>query len=268
MKQSPALGITGQNNHAAGSLSRRMQLWGHAMKARQVLPEELNLVSRVHPTSVIAEQYRVAATQLSVLAAGRTTTIVGITSAVKGEGKTSTVVNLGYTLARDLGKRTLLIDCDFKCPTLHRYIDGAPPPGLVDLINGANSAQECLYKFADVPCSIMPVGGCGNQANVVFKTQQLASILGDLRGQFEYILLNPPPILPMADMSILARLGDLLILVVRAGSTPQHVVERALSTLRVSGQAHVVLNAVEAHTLPYYMYYNYYAASAEEKQKV
>src|SRR5262249_39707418 len=79
-------------------------------------PHHLNLIAKWQPLSIAAEQYRMAATRLVLSNEGRSSTVIEITSALKGEGKTTTVVNIGYTLARDLVKRTLLIDCDFRCP--------------------------------------------------------------------------------------------------------------------------------------------------------
>ncbi len=219
---------------------------------------QLSLVTKWRPRSVVAEQYRVAATRLALMRADRSATVVAVTSAVKGEGKTTTVVNLGYTLARDLGKRTLLIDCDFKCPMLHHYVDTPFEHGLADLLKGEISLDRCLSGFEGIPCWIMPVGRQGTQANEIFKTQRLGAILADLRGQFEYILINTPPILPLADMNVLAGLVDVLLLVVRAGSTPQEFVKQALNTLGTTIPTYIILNAVANDILPYYMYHYEY----------
>ncbi len=215
---------------------------------------QLSLVTKWRPRSVVAEQYRVAATRLALMRADRSATVVAVTSAVKGEGKTTTVVNLGYTLARDLGKRTLLIDCDFKCPMLHHYADTPFEHGLADLLKGEISLDRCLSGFEGIPCWIMPVGRQGTPANEIFKTQQLGAILADLRGQFEHILINAPPILPLADMNVLAGLVDVLLLVVRAGSTPQEFVKQALNTLGTTIPTYIILNAVGNDILPSYMH--------------
>jgi len=229
--------------------------WRHLIGYKKNgLPPDMTLVARSLPTSVVAEQYRIAATRISQLGAGRRSTIVAVTSAVKGEGKTTTLVNLGYTLARDLEKRTLLVECDLKCPVLHTYAKIPTEPGLIDLLNGETPVEACFSGFGDIPCWVMPVGRRGNKKNELFKTQRLSSVLTDLRERFDYILLNTPPILPLADMNVLAGLVDLLILVVRAGSTPQQVTKWALETLRVTTPSYVILNAVDAQTLPYYIY--------------
>jgi capsular exopolysaccharide synthesis family protein len=217
----------------------------------------MTVVARRLPASIVAEQYRVAATQLSVLRAGQKTTIVAVTSAVKGEGKTTTVVNLAYTLAQDLGKRTLMIECDFKCPTLHRYTQIPSEPGLADLLSEEVPLEACLHSFGSVPCWVMPIGEFRNGSSELIKSQRLSMILTGLRERFDYILMNTPAILPLADMNVLVGLADLLLLVVRAGSTPQQVVKRALSRLSVANPDLMILNAVETRDLPSYMRYGY-----------
>jgi succinoglycan biosynthesis transport protein ExoP len=228
-------------------------------------PLEMNLVAKWRPASIVAEQYRVIASQLAKFGAGRGSIIVAVTSAVKGEGKTTTTVNLGYTLARDLGKRTLLVDCDFKYPVLHQYAQTASEPGLVNLLNGDVPVEQCLSSFADIPCWIMPAGVQCTQGNDLLKTQRLATIFSDLRQRFDYIIINTPPVLPLADMNVLAGLADLLFLVVRAGSTPQEVVKKALDALGVAAPVHIILNAVEIRSLPYYIH-DYHGSSSDGQQ--
>jgi Mrp family chromosome partitioning ATPase len=82
-------------------------------------------------------------------------------------------------------------------------------------------------------------------------------ILTGLRERFDYILMNTPAILPLADMNVLVGLADLLLLVLRAGSTPQQAVKRALSRLSVANPDFVILNAVKNSELPSYMQYGY-----------
>ncbi|MGH7232363.1 MAG: GumC family protein [Nitrospiraceae bacterium] len=253
-------GANGHNGEGEVGKIRWPRLLGNG---RANPPFEMNLVVKQLPGSIVAEQYRVAATRLALVATKQRSTIVAVTSAVKGEGKTTTVVNLGYTLAGDLGKRTLLVDCDFKCPVLNRYPEIVPEGGLADYLTGNIALDECLSSFGEVPCWIMPVGNCKMNSNELLKTERLAGCFAELREQFDYILINTPPILPLADMNVLARHADVLLLVVRAGSTPQQFVKRALSTLRADTPIHVILNAVGSQALPYYMYTDYYQQSLQ-----
>jgi len=219
---------------------------------------DVNIIVRSMPKSIAAEQYRVSATRLVLANNERASTIVVVSSAVKGEGKTTTAVNLGYTLARDLGKRTLVVDCDFKHPIQHRY-KGNGSQGLGDFLRGEVSLETCSYQLDDTTsCWVMPVGKFKAQSSELLKSQRLVSIFKALREKFDYIVLNAPPILPLADMNILTRHADTLLLVVRSGSTPQQVVRRALDSLSSAIPVYIILNAVGANLLPYYMDYSYH----------
>lgn len=213
-----------------------------------------NFVVRMMPHTIVAEQYRVAATRLTLLEREKRSLVVAVTSSIKGEGKTTTVLNLGYTLARDLGKRTLLLDCDFVVPMLNRYIDTSPPFGLADCLTHDIPISECLTGFGEVPCWIMPVGSADIPSTELLKAERLPRILEELRKQFEYILINTPPILPLATMNILSEYVDHLLLIVRANATPHHIVRRAMKSLDSKVPIHIILNGVTSQSLPHYMY--------------
>ena len=206
------------------------------------------------PNAIVSEQYRVAATRLFLLGAERQSTVVAVSSAIKGEGKTTTVINLGYTLARDLGKRVLLLDCDMKCPGLDKFMETSPEGGLVEYLAGTLDLDDCVSTFGDVPCWIMPVGNPAGNSTEVLRTDRLTNLFDRLRKRFDYILLNTPPILPQATMNVLEGHADVLLLVVRANSTPHDVVRRAVGSLRSRKALHVVLNAVGSQSLPSYVY--------------
>jgi Mrp family chromosome partitioning ATPase len=213
----------------------------------------MRLVAKALPYSVIAEQYRVAATRLALGKGKERSTVVAVSSALQGEGKTTTVVNLGYTLARDMSKRTVLVDCDFKRPSLGEYLKPVPLSGLADCLRNGISVDECLFSFPEVPCWIMPVGKCEDVSNELLRTDRLNGIFDQLRERFEYILINAPPILPVADMNVLANIADELLLVIRAGSTPRSSFCAALNNLRVDKPIHFVLNGAGGRSLPHYI---------------
>jgi len=228
--------------------------WMPSGKGKSSFSPQMNLVSKWQPFSIAAEQYRMAASRLVLSTEARGSTVIEITSALKGEGKTTTVVNLGYTIARDLGKRTLLIDCDFRCPALYQYVNKSAPSGLIDLLDGQALLTDCLSSIDEVPCYIMSVGGSGEEHNELTRIQQLRAMLPKLRTNFDYIIINTPPVLSSATMGILASLADVLIMVVRAGTTPKHIMQRAFTMLGLTIEKQVILNAVELQSMPNYMY--------------
>jgi capsular exopolysaccharide synthesis family protein len=200
-----------------------------------------------------AEQYRVGAARLQLLDTNARSRILVVTSAIKGEGKTTTVINLGYTLARDFGKRVLLLDCDFVFPELQHFSEIPSQYGLVDCFRDNIPVEEAMTSFTNIPCWIMPAGDVGQGFSDLLKTGPFERVLSELREKFDYILINAPPILPVATVNVLERHTDLLLLVVRANMTSQQVVKRALDSLRASKPIHVILNCVPMQSLPYYM---------------
>lgn len=213
-----------------------------------------NLVAKWQPRSVAAEQYRMAATRMVLATERRRSTVVEITSALEGEGKTTTVVNLGYTIAREFGRRTLLIDCDFRRPALHQYVTVSARAGLLNLLDGEVLLDDCLAGIDEVPCTIITVGRSRGEWNELARIEQLKAILPSLRSQFQYLLINTPPVLASATMGILASLADEVLMVIKAGATPQHVVQKAFTMLGLAGEKQVVLNGVDELSLPHYLY--------------
>lgn len=210
-------------------------------------------VTKMFPRSMAAEQYRVAAARLQLLNTTGSPMLAAVTSAIKGEGKTTTVVNLGYTLSRDFGKRVLLVDCDFVFPELKAFIETPMRYGLIDCLRNDIPPQEAMTPLADVPCWIMPAGQDVNDSNELLRAGQLNRVFLQLKEEFDYILLNAPPILPVATMNVLESHCDFLLLVVRANLTAKQAVTQAIGSLRASRPIHVILNGVSANTLPSYM---------------
>ncbi|MBS0150522.1 MAG: AAA family ATPase [Nitrospira sp.] len=238
--------ITGSDSHRV--------LEGKSGNRNGLNPENFNLIAKWQPRSVAAEQYRMAATKLTLSTEGRNSTVVEITSALMGEGKTTTVVNLGYTIARDLGKKTLLIDCDFQRPALHHYAMLPARAGLIEFLDGQASLDECLSVIDESPCAILATGGGGGEKNEFARIQQLKAMLPQLRVQFEYLIINTPPVLSNATMGILASLADELVWVIRAGHSPKHLVQKAFIMLGLTGQRNVILNGVDAQSMSHHIY--------------
>ena len=258
-------GHTGTTNGATKDWMHPWAKWKTAQTHVQELPLELNLVSKWRPWSVVTEQFRVAATRLTLMQGNRGSTVIVVTSAVKGEGKSAVAVNLGYVLARDLGKSTLIIDADLKRPVVHGYMGNTLAPGLQDLLEGEQSVDACLHSQGELPLWVMPSGTPAAQTIELSKINQLNEIITQLRGRFDYIILDAPPILPLADMHVLSGMADIVALVIRAGVTKQSVVQKALATLRPATAPCIVLNGLQAEVVPYYMQegYDYFSQKKE-----
>ncbi|MCA9423023.1 MAG: hypothetical protein KC592_18530, partial [Nitrospira sp.] len=218
---------------------------------------QLNLVTKWRPQSIVAEQYRVAATRLDLLDPVASHQVVLITSAMKGDGKTSTSANIAYTLARDLNEPTLVIDCDFKCPNLHRILGLNPAPGVAEYFSGVEGLEACLQQIPDLPLWCMSVGDVQSHPVPLAKLSNLSAILETMTTRYRFIILDGPPVLPLADVNVLSGLANIVLMVVRSGVTPKDAVQKALDMIHHTGPRRLVLTDAWTQGVPYYVRQGY-----------
>jgi len=158
-----------------------------------------------------------------------------ITSALPGEGKTTTTVNLGATLA-SLGNRVVIVDCDMRRPACHRSTGVENKPGFVQCLTGHVSLPEAILPVPGVQnLSVIPCGPIPPNPAEVLSSPVTSELLRGLRDKFEYVLVDSPPLLSVADSRILATMTDAVVVVVRAYSTPYDAVRRARALLYGAG---------------------------------
>jgi len=220
-------------------------------------PSQLNLVSKWRPQSIVAEQFRVAATRLDLLGDRSMGNVALVSSAMKGEGKTSTAANLAYTLARDLDEPTLVVDCDYKCPNLHNVLVLKPYPGVADYLAGQASLESCSQQYPGLPLWCLSVGDVETNPVSLSKLHYLSTLIESVRSRYRFIILDGPPILPLADINILRGLADILLLVVRSGTTPKDVVQKATEMLYTSNTTRIILTDAWSQGVPNYVCHGY-----------
>lgn len=197
--------------------------------------------------SDVEEQFRVLATRIRRPGDGRDVPgqVIAVTSAVAGEGKTLNSINLAASLARDFHRRVLLLEGDFKHPVLGRIYSSRP--GLRDHLAAGAPLEECLCG-TDVDGLTVLMSGMGRGAPTDRSTQFLGSpdlhrLVLRLRERFDFVIVDGPPLLPLADMRLIEEWSDHLLLVVRAAGTDRSVVKRALEGIDRKKFLGVVLNA-------------------------
>jgi capsular exopolysaccharide synthesis family protein len=187
-----------------------------------------------------------------------------ITSALPGEGKTTTTVNLGATLA-SLGHKVVIVDCDMRRPACHRSTGVENKPGFVQCLTGHVDLLEAILPVPGVTnLRVIPCGPIPPNPAEVLSSPMTGELLRKLRTDFEYVLVDSPPLLSVSDSRILATLTDAVVLVVRANSTPYDAVRRARTLLYGAGARilGVALNDVDFRRDGYgygskYSYYRY-----------
>jgi capsular exopolysaccharide synthesis family protein len=142
----------------------------------------------------------VDATRAMILHASRTESlqVLMVASALKGEGKTSLACHLATSLAR-ARRRTLLIDCDLRSPAVHRMFDVLSEPGICEILRGQATAVEAIQPTVAQGLSILPAGRCDAAAVQALAQGRLGEVFDELKPQFDYIIVDTAPVLPVAD---------------------------------------------------------------------
>ncbi len=191
---------------------------------------------------------------------------LAVTSAVPGEGKSTVTANLAAAFAR-LGGRTLLVDADMRKPSIHRQFKYGNRRGLSALLRGQCTLDQVLIPVPEVPNLSLILAGAYPASPSELLRVGLSDLMEQFRSQFDYVLVDCPPVLGFADVQAVANLVDGCIMVVRAGQTERQHVAGALRQLRSARSQilGVVLNGVSADLGSYYKYYSqyhhYYSAS-------
>lgn len=201
------------------------------------------VVTLTSPASVGAEQYRTLYYRLERLRGLKPMPLVGLTSAVPGEGKTLTAVNLALTAARAAPeRRILLVDADLRRGRVAEMLGIRDAPGLAELLAGECQIPDAVRRFHSTRLAIIPSGRAPEEATRLLSSGRMRELLGAMRENFEEIYLDLPPTLPFADASIVGGLVDGLLMVVRAHQTPARVLEQAREALVGTPLVGCVLN--------------------------
>ena len=233
------------------------------MPAREAaaVPSELDhrLVAAFAPQSLAAEQYRSLRTRVKIAENGRAMRSIVITSPNKGDGKSLTAGNLALTMAQEFSQRVLLVDADLRRPSIHRLFGISDVPGLSDVLMGGVAVDDALVAVPQHHLTILPSGPVPTHPAELLGSAAMRRLLDTLRSRFDRIIIDMPPVAPLADVSIASGLVDGLLLIVRAGVTPKPAIERALSGLDTSKVLGLVLNDAGDGTGPYGYGYRYAA---------
>ena len=200
------------------------------------------LVAATAPHSVAAEQYRALRTRVTRADNNRAVRAIIVTSPNKGDGKSLSAANLALTMAQELHQRVLLVDADLRRPSVHRLFGIAETPGLTDVLMGGVALDDALVTLADHRLALLPAGLIPSNPAELLGSAAMRRVLDTLRTRFDRIIIDMPPVAPLADVAVASSLADGLLMIVRAGVTPKPAIERALSGLDTSKVLGLVLN--------------------------
>jgi capsular exopolysaccharide synthesis family protein len=208
------------------------------------------VVTRSEPNSIASEAYRSLRTSLQFIAHETKAKVMLVTSPTESEGKTTTVANLGVVLA-NAGERVAIVSCDLRHPRVGSFLGLNEQVGLTAVLLGQRSLDEVLQAVPGVKgLSMLATGERPSDPTGVLSSDRLAGVLDDLRQQFDVVLVDSPPVLPVTDAAILAQAVDATLLVVAAEQTRRKDLRRAIEALSLvqATVVGVVLNEVTMST--------------------
>ncbi|MGB2714459.1 MAG: CpsD/CapB family tyrosine-protein kinase [Vicinamibacterales bacterium] len=201
-----------------------------------------HLVAALSPTSLAAEQYRSLRTRIKRAEGNRSMRAIVVTSPSKGDGKSLTAANLALTMGQEFQQRVLLVDADLRRPTIHRLFGLGDGPGLTDVLMGGVELDNVLVSLPEYHITILPAGTPPSHPAEMLGSSAMRRVLDTLRTRYDRILIDMPPVAPLADLHVVAPQVDGLLMIVRAGMTARPAIERALAGLDVSKVLGLVLN--------------------------
>jgi protein-tyrosine kinase len=205
-----------------------------------------------------AEQFRTLRSRLYQLRSNQTLKTLLVTSAIPGEGKTFVTTNLAQAIVRQPDRRALIIDADLRRARLHLPLGAPTSPGLSDYLRGEADEMAVIQHGQEGNLCFIAGGSEVTDPSELLSNGRLRKLIDRLAPVFDWVILDSPPCIPVADASILADLLDGVLLVVRAGSTPSAVAEKARQSLQGRNVVGVVLNAVDQASMYGSEYYHGY----------
>jgi tyrosine-protein kinase len=216
-----------------------------------------HLVAWTDRMSPISEQYRGLAASLRTICADGPPKSILITSSVKGEGKSTTALNLGVTFAEEKNARVVVVDANLRTPSLHRLIGVDNQRGLADYLSGSVMLELTFQRTRMDSLSIIPSGRLPAYPTELLGDQKLDEMIRRLSRDFTHVLIDAPALDTVTDATVMAPLTEGVLLVVKVGSTPRRAAANAVNALRAVGAP--LLGTVPTHLDPAHLSYYYTA---------
>lgn len=179
------------------------------------------------------EAYRSLRTNVMFALPGNECKCIGITSPTPGDGKSTTAANLAISLGQ-IGKKVMLVDCDLRLPTVATKFRINAAPGLSDFLVGQASIEEAIRQVVKYNIHILPAGNIPPEPTVLLESKQFASLLDALRKNYDYVIVDLPPVITVPDAVILAKHLDGYLLTTKERHTENRAVKEMLRRLQLA----------------------------------
>lgn len=227
------------------------------------------IIAFTNPKSPVVEAYHNIRTNIMFTSLDNPVKSLLVTSPLPGNGKTTTVTNLGVTIART-GASVLLVDADLRKPTLHKLFNQDNDRGLTSLLVDKSCNQEDVIRETNVEnLSMLSSGPVPPNPSELLVSKVFVNTLDKLKESYDYVMVDSPPVVSVTDPALLSRHVDGTILVIDFGTVPKELAQKAKDQLtnvnaNILG---VVLNKIPSNGYGYYYYYyqEYYGPREEKK---
>jgi polysaccharide biosynthesis transport protein len=181
------------------------------------------------PLSGFAESIRSIKLAIDLNPTKSSNQIIGITSCLPNEGKSTIAASLAQLIGR-AGKKVIIVDCDLRNPGLSRNLAPNAAAGLTDVISGSRSLEETVWQEPKTNLAFLPAGKSGSRSHTseILSGEQTAKLFDKLRAAYDYVIVDLPPLAPMVDARATAPLIDGFILIVEWGRTRTEIVQHTL----------------------------------------
>lgn len=217
------------------------------------------LVFLTEPESLAAEKFRFLGVRLRQLQQVRAIKKVLVTSTIAEEGKSMVSANLAGVLARRKRHKVLLIEGDLRRPVHSKQFGIGSREGLAEWLRGEVECPSNIYYLNGPDFWLMPAGDPPSNPMELLQSGRLATLMAQLESLFDWIIIDSPPLLPLADTTVWQRLSDGALLVVREGTTEKNPLQRGLEILKKGDLLGVVLNSSSNGS--HHNYYQRYASA-------
>jgi capsular exopolysaccharide synthesis family protein len=239
----------------------------HFQSLRVLAPPQSRLVCLTDKESLAAEKFRFLGVRLRQLQQSRQLKKVLITSTIPQEGKTTVAANLACTLARRAQQRTLLLEGDLRRASVAQLFGLGKTSGICEWLQGERSPIASIYYLEGPGVWILPAGSTPRNPLELMQAGRLSALMDQLTAWFDWIVIDSPPVLPLADASIWMRLVDGILLVTRQGTTERKQLERGLEVLDKTKLVGTLLNSASNTIHPDYYYYNHRPAERKKSAR-
>lgn len=212
------------------------------------------LVSVTDQDSAAAEAFRLLGVRLRDLSRTRPLKRVLITSTIPQEGKTTIAANLACTLARSTTQKILLLEGDVRRPALSQMLGLKGNPGICEWLRGDEKLANCIFQMEEAGIWVMPAGSSPQNPLEVLQSPKLGALMAQLADWFDTVVIDSPPVLPLADTSVWMRLADGIALVARQGITEKKQLQKGLEAIDPQKLIGALLNCSQNQAHSHYYY--------------